>query len=419
MSPRRDPAGVAALLAASTIWGASFVLAKVALAELAVAHVLTYRFVLAVLPFLPVLLAGGVRPARRDLGLFALTGLLMVPITFLLQVGGLVFTSATSAALLVGTGAPLLALAAVLFEGERLGRRGWSAVAVSSLGVLLLVGMPGAGDDWRGNLMVLLSMIISTAWVIMSKRLIGRYPALQATGWILLFGTVFLVGISLAWEGPPPVDLTAGVWASLLGLGLGCTSLAYVLWNWGVARVGAGPAGVYLNLEPIAGALLGVMVVGDPVGAGMVAGGAAIVAAAGIVSTRHSDSSLPERAPAKRRSWWLEGRPSLRAELALRRFGFALPEPTRGVDGIGFASEVPLQADSHGPGSRRPGDDARRSLRDRPVQPATGRRRRRRRPAQPQGQRDAGAGSLRVGRSRPSGEVRERGLPAARRSAPG
>ena len=98
MTPRRDPAGIAALLGASAIWGASFVLAKLALVELALAHVLLYRFVFAVVPFLPILLVTGVRPKRRDLGLFALTGFLMVPVTFLLQVGGLLFTSATSAA---------------------------------------------------------------------------------------------------------------------------------------------------------------------------------------------------------------------------------------------------------------------------------------------------------------------------------
>lgn len=320
MKSQKDPAGIAALLSASVIWGVSFVLAKLVLAEMAVAHVLLYRFLFAVLPFLPFLLAGGIRPRGRDLWLFALTGFLMVPVTFFLQVGGLEFTSATSAALLVGTGAPLLALAGVLFEGERLGRRGWSAVAVSCVGVLVLVGMPGAGDDWRGNLMLLGSMFVCTVWVIMSKRLVGRYPALQATGWILLFGTLFLIPLSLIWAGPPPTDVSGGVWASLLGLGLGCTTLAYVLWNWGVARVGAGPAGVYLNLEPIAGALFGVLLMGDPIGAGMVAGGAAILAAAAIISTTPTETPAV-RTAAKRRSWWREGRPSLQAEFMLKQYG--------------------------------------------------------------------------------------------------
>jgi drug/metabolite transporter (DMT)-like permease len=326
MIQNRQSAGIAAVLAAATIWGVSFVLTKVALAELSVAHVLLYRFVIAVVPFLPFILRRGHRPERGDLWLFALTGFLMVPLTFALQVGGLTLTSATSSALLVGTGAPLLALAAVVFERERLGRRGWLSVAISCLGVLLLVGMPGAGDDWRGNLMMFVSMVICTVWVILSKRLMARYPALQATGWILLFGTLSLIPISLLWSGPPPVDVSAEVWGSLLALGLGCTTLAYVLWNWGVARVGAGRAGVYLNLEPIAGAAAGVALLGDPVGFGMVAGGAAIVGAAAIISVPLSRGRSGARVAERAWLWWLEGRPSLLAGQALERYGLA-PSP--------------------------------------------------------------------------------------------
>ena len=174
-------------------------------------------------------------------------------------------------------------MGAVLFEAERPGRGGWAAVAVSSLGVLLLVGLPGEGNDWRGNLLVFLSMGVSVAWVLMSKRLVQRYPVVQATGWIVLFGTLFLIPLSLAWAGPPSVSLSGTAWASLIGLGLGCTVVAFVLWNWGVARVGAGPAGVYLNLEPIGGALLGILVLGEPLTAGIVSGGALILGAAGLI----------------------------------------------------------------------------------------------------------------------------------------
>ncbi len=322
MTRQSHSAGVAALAAAAVIWGTSFVLAKVALVELEVEHLLFYRFLFATLPFLPVLVLSRIRPRRRDLWLFAVTGFLMVPVTFLLQVRGLALTSATSAALLIGSGAPLLALAAVLFEGERLGRRGWTAVAVSCLGVALLVGLPGADDDWRGNLMILLSMVIATVWVITTKRLVGRYPVLHATGWILLFGTAQLA-ICLAWVGAPPVELSAPVWASVVALGPGCTTLAYVLWNWGVARVGAGPAGVYLNLEPIAGALLGIAVMGDAIGSGTVGGGLLILAAAGMISGRGTPEPGRQRLLARLAGWWRRGRPSIMAEIALREYGLS------------------------------------------------------------------------------------------------
>ncbi len=314
MSGRQEITGIVAVTVSSAIWGASFVLAKLALDELDVGHVLLYRMLFALLPFLPILLPRRAWPRRGDLWLFLLTGFLMVPVTFFLQFGGLARTSATSTALLIGTGAPLLAVAGVVFERERLGRRGWTAVAISCLGVALLVGAPGEGDDWRGNLMILMSMIIATVWVILSKRLVGRYPALIATGWILTFGTLTLVPMTLVRSGLPPTEMPATVWLSLLGLGFGCTALAYVLWNWGVARIGAARAGVYLNLEPIVGAVLGIAVLGDPIGVGIAAGGALIVLAAVIVSRGPTDR---EGSIAR---WWQRGRPSLEAQQAIDRY---------------------------------------------------------------------------------------------------
>ncbi len=364
MTEKNELAGAAALLGASAIWGASFVLAKLAFHELTVPHVLLYRFIFAVLPFLPILLARGARPERRDLWLFALTGFLMVPVTFLLQFGGLMLTSATSTALLIGTGAPLLALAAVLFEGEHLGKRGWVAVAVSCLGVLMLVGAPGAKGDWRGDLMVLGSMLIATVWVIMSKRLVGRYRALHATGWILLFGTLFLIPISLFWSGLPPVDISATTWASLLALGLGCTTLAYVLWNWGVANAGAARAGVYLNLEPIVGALMGILLMGDPLSVGVVAGGALIVVAAGIVSGDKAEPIPVRASKTTTPPWWQSACPSVHAEFAIRLYGGRPRELTSSggetADNKTISTAIPCRTDAE-----------RRSWRPDEAQPAT------------------------------------------------
>lgn len=281
----KDISGIAAVLAASTIWGASFVLAKHVMNELPVVHITLYRFLFAGAPLIPILIRSQERIARQDLPLFVLTGFLMVPVTILLQFAGLALTSATSTALMVGVGTPLLAVAGVLFEKEVLGSRGWSAVALSSLGVVLLVGAPGDGNDWIGNLLVLASIFVSVVWILTSKRLIQRYSAFFATSWFIVIGTVFLIPITLLWSGPPAVSLSFSAWANLIGLGVGCTTFAYAAWNWGVSRIGAAPAGIYLNLEPMTGAFLGIVLLGDSLTGGILAGGALILVAAMMIST--------------------------------------------------------------------------------------------------------------------------------------
>jgi drug/metabolite transporter (DMT)-like permease len=84
----------------------------------------------------------------------------------------------------------------------------------------------------------------------------------------------------------PWLDLTVVGWGSVLVLGLGCSAATYALWNWAVGCVPASRAGVFLNLEPLVGALLGVLVLGEAWGPGTVVGGALIIGAAVVVSRR-------------------------------------------------------------------------------------------------------------------------------------
>ena len=276
---------VAALVISSCLWGMAFLFAKLALAELTVSQVVLYRFGLASLVLLPIAWLRRAWPRQEDLPLFLLTGFLNVPLTFLLQFSGLALTSVASASLIIGALPPLLALAAAGLYRERLGPRGWGAVGVSTLGVAMIVGMPGPDHNWLGDGLVLISIVVAVSWVLLSKRLIERYSALTATAYILTFGTLTLLPISLLWDGPPPLlRLPVGVIGSIVALGLVCTALTFMLWNWALERYPASRAGVFVNIEPVVGALLGVKVMGESLGPGMLLGGTLILAAAWIVS---------------------------------------------------------------------------------------------------------------------------------------
>lgn len=277
-------AAVIALAISSCLWGLAFLFGKLAFAELTVSQVVLYRFGLASLVLLPAAWARRGWPQFRDLPLFLLTGFLNVPVTYLLQFGGLALTSVASASLMIGALPPLLALGAAGFYRERLGARGWSAMGASTLGVALIVGMPGSDHNWLGDGMVFLSLVAVVVWVLLSKRLIERYSALVATAYILSFGTLTHLPISLVWDGPLPLSLSASVLGSVLALGLVCTALTFILWNWALERFPASRAGVFVNLEPVVGALLGVALLQEALGPGAWLGALLIIAAALVVS---------------------------------------------------------------------------------------------------------------------------------------
>jgi drug/metabolite transporter (DMT)-like permease len=61
-------------------------------------------------------------------------------------------------------------------------------------------------------------------------------------------------------------------------MGVVITALGYAVWNWCLERVGAARVAAFVNLQPLAGALLGVWWLREPVTPFLAAGGLLIVA---------------------------------------------------------------------------------------------------------------------------------------------
>jgi drug/metabolite transporter (DMT)-like permease len=55
------------------------------------------------------------------------------------------------------------------------------------------------------------------------------------------------------------------------------TALGYLVWNWVLARVSAPRASIFLTVQPIGGAVLGAVLLGEPLTAFTLAGAALIV----------------------------------------------------------------------------------------------------------------------------------------------
>jgi drug/metabolite transporter (DMT)-like permease len=288
-----------ALVTAGALWGVSLPLGKYALQDLPPAHLVLYRFALGTALLLPLGRWRGLRLPRRDALLLVGASVLLVPATFLLTFEGLARTTATSAALLVGTAPPMLALMAWTIGGERPGRRTVFAAAASTVGVALLVGARTAGRTLEGDLLVAASVVSASGAAILTKGLVRRHDTLTVTAAMFAIGTVLLVPAAV-YSGPSgPLGLET--WRAVIVLGAGCTALTYGLWNWALRHLDAAEAGVFVNLEPVVGAFLGVYWLGESVGPRSIAGGALILLAALTVTVavgrRRRVAAPPEAVP--------------------------------------------------------------------------------------------------------------------------
>ncbi|MGH9600033.1 MAG: DMT family transporter [Terracidiphilus sp.] len=295
--------GYGACALAGTLWGTGFYFGRLALNEMSVGHMVLYRFLFASLGMLPAALHNRVRltwPETRTLLLAAAFG---IPIQFLLQFHGLVRTTVSHASLMVGSMPVLLAVAAALFAGEHLDWFGWTALCGSTVGVALVVlgGKQGVGSyehpTLTGDLMVLASLVIALAWILLSKKLMETHSPVVVTAYTILSGTGMLaVWVLVPWvlspwthqqvQPMPFLHVSATAWTALAISGLACTATTTFLWNWGIHHVPASRAGVFLNIEPALGSVLGVELLGEHLGHYAWLGGALILGAAVALTVR-------------------------------------------------------------------------------------------------------------------------------------
>ena len=304
---RRSFLGYGACLAAGCLWGTGFYFGRLALNEMSVEHMVLYRFLFAALGMLPVALLHQLRSKR---GRLSLTGsetrllltcaFLGVPFQFLIQFHGLARTTVSHASLMVGAMPVLLAAAAALFASERLDWIGWLALAGSTVGAALIVlgGKSGVAAHSQptlaGDLMVVASLFTALAWILLSKKLMQTHSPLVVTAYTILSGTAMLALWVLGpWLlrlpgalAPPFAHVSLTAWVALAISGLLCTATTTLLWNWGIHHVPASRAGVFLNIEPALGSWLGVKLLGERLGPFAWVGGAMILAAATVLTTR-------------------------------------------------------------------------------------------------------------------------------------
>jgi drug/metabolite transporter (DMT)-like permease len=266
------------------------------------AHMVLYRFLFAMLALLPLLLTHRPGLNRREWGILFVASFLGIPLQFLIQFYALSITTVSHASLMVGTMPVILAVGATLFAHERMDAVGWAALAGSTTGAALIAlggrHRTGAGEaSLAGDLLVVVSLMIALFWILLNKQLMERHSAVVVTAYGLLLGTlVLMVWVPVRYGAPPVAGVSVKAWLALAASGVLCTATTTLLWNWGMTQVPASQAGVLLNMEPLIGSLLGVLVLGEHLGPSAWVGGGLILAAAVTLTTR-SKTRVREQLP--------------------------------------------------------------------------------------------------------------------------
>ena len=296
--------------------------------------------------------------------------------TVLLQNAGITRTSVSHAALLIGTAPVMVAIIAVVWHRSVVRLVAWARFAVSLGGVGLIAAGGGGGSTMAGDGMVLASVLFSAIFTVGQTRLLRGRDPIAVTALQFLGAALVTAPFSALTEGLPSAPAHASSLLAVVALIAGGTLLPFTLFAFGQSRLPAEIAGAFLNIEPLVGAVAGVVVFGDPAGPAQIGGGAAILGGIALSSLRRPGA--PPGAPAvpavaaqavaepvtepvgRRRPPGLAARPAGRSRLTARRR---------------YVRRQAVPASTVRPAVRLPTARARSTLRPRPaIRPPAARR---------------------------------------------
>jgi drug/metabolite transporter (DMT)-like permease len=284
----------------AALWGSYPVFAKIALVHFPPYVLVALRTSLASSFLAVLLLRRGFDEFRAlswaDLRSFAFLGFTGIFVSTGGTYLGIAFTTASSAALLQAASPVMVAIGARLYLKEQLRRRQWAGVALSTLGVLLVV----TRGSWRaivhlellpGDIIILVAQSGWAIYTVYGKRVLAVHsPALATTAAYLLGALMLLPVPFLTARFFPAPDWTSPVaWGVVMTQAV-VGAVAHVWWYEGVHRVGASRAAIFMNLQPVVGVVLAWGLLGETVEAAEILGGLAVLAGVGL-TTRTSRAS--------------------------------------------------------------------------------------------------------------------------------
>jgi drug/metabolite transporter (DMT)-like permease len=269
------------------IWGIPYLLIRVAVRDFSPAALVFARTAIGGVVLLPFALAsGGFGPVlRRWRPLLAFT-LIEIALPWLLLSDAERVLSSSLSGLLVAA-VPLVGVVVAYVTRSDDAGGGWlryTGLLLGLAGVIVLLGLDFEHVTARALVEILAVAVgYAVAPVIMNRKLsdLPSFPVIAAS--LLITAVGYLPFALTRW--PSAIGAKAG-W-SVLGLGVICTALAFVVFFALIADIGPSRATVFTYVNPAVAVLLGVLLLDEPFTVG-IAVGFPLILLGSVLAARHS-----------------------------------------------------------------------------------------------------------------------------------
>lgn len=276
-----------------TVWGSASAVTKLAVENIppyvfaflrnavASACLLPYYFIRkkSITPSLPL-------PWKKVVWM-GLTGITFFYLLFNLS---LYYTTASAGALIQGFIPVAIILLSILFLKEKLKKIQIAGILLSVIGVVLIgfVGaFAGARNAILGNTLMIFAVLCWGFYTVISKSL-QQYDTVQLTAISTSIGTIGLlpaVAFQL-WQQPQWPTISMNGWLSILYLGIFSSAICYILYNKVLKVLSGVQVGNFMNFDPVVGALIAIIFLGEKVTVWQVIGGVLVLIGVALTSRR-------------------------------------------------------------------------------------------------------------------------------------
>jgi drug/metabolite transporter (DMT)-like permease len=282
------------VILATVFWGANFALAGPILQEMSPLWLAALRFGLSaalMIAFASWRREPLILPAMQHIKAYLIIAAVGIGSFNLLFFFALQTTSAGNASLIMATNPLVTIVLAALVLGERPSQRLLLSLPLALVGVLVVIT---SGDmsklahlqNIQGDVLMLGANLAWAGYNVLSRKLMPKQSALTNTTLVMSAGALILLAAA-AVSGEQITTLSLYPSIDLAIMVVGGTVLAYLFWNTGIARFGAGRTALFMNLIPVF-AMLTAAVMGNLPNMAQIMGGALVISGVAL-------AMLPQR----------------------------------------------------------------------------------------------------------------------------
>ena len=256
------------MIMASAFWGASFIFTKeLFLSEEAITPtiIITGRMLIATLFTIPLLaLTHKLEPIKKGhLKLFLILSFTEPFLYSLCETGGLQYVSGSLASIIIATIPVFIPFGMSLVYHERLHVGAIIGVLVSLVGITFM----SMSSDFtfmasaKGLILLACAVVIAVIFTLILVKLLGHYRPTTITTYQNLIALIYFFPLMLICDHDKIAQLSFSpkMWLCLAFLGIFCSTVAYMFFNYGMKRLGASRGSVYNNIIPVFSLLIAVM----------------------------------------------------------------------------------------------------------------------------------------------------------------